>query len=362
MANLADKLKYARDRVKLNGEQVKSLTDIGQSSLSDFEKGKRVPSLLQLRSLAQIYNRSLAFFLDDGPIPAEAVMWRERPEESAADIETKFLQLCEQYRNLEVWCNDLPDSCLPQPKRKISSYTDAELLADQVRRELELGDRPGGELLRVLEEYCHMKVFHLDFEPTGTAACSKSDSFGSAILLNKGNVSWRRNFDLAHELFHLLTWDDFRSGNETSFGAPEIEEKWATCFASNLLMPTDSIKEAIRQRNKSGQLSFAELYDIAREFDVSIEALLWKFHFIFNKREEETKALIERAKEHYETREDINVPDRPGRFKALAIAALHKGYLSIGKFAEYMGIRRAQALEYVKQEAAHFEQIQITTA
>lgn len=369
MACLAEKLKYARDRVKLNGDQVESATGIGRSSISEFENGKRMPSLAQLASLARVYNRSTTFFLDDSPIPQEVVLWRQRPAMNAEDIETRFLRLCEQYSNLEVWCDDSVRDRLPKPTRSIDSYDGAESLANKVRRDLDLGERPGGELLRVLEEHCGVKVFHLSFEPTGTAASAKNDRFGSAILLNAGNVSWRRNFDLAHELFHLLTWEMFRSGDEsTSLDAPDIEEKWATCFARNLLMPSNSIKEAVYQRDPSGQLNFADIFDIAREFDVSVDALLWQMHFVFNKGSErngETENLIKRAKERYEiyeTRQSTEVPDRPMRFKALAIEALHKGSLSIGRFAEYMGISRAKALDYIKQETEDIEQIQVTAA
>lgn len=369
MADLAEKLIYARKRMNLKGHQVESETGIGPSSLSDFEKGKRMPSLSQLASLARVYNRSTTFFMDDSPIPQETVLWRKRPTDNAEDIETRFLRLCEQYSRLEVWCDDRVPDRLPKPARKIDSYDGAELLADQVRQDLHLGKQPGGELLRVLEEHYGVKVFHLPVEPTGTAASAKNERFGSAILLNAKNKSWRRNFDLAHELFHLLTWEMFRSGEEgTSLDAPDMEEKWATCFARSLLMPSNSVKEAVYQRNPSGQLTFADLYDIAREFDVSIEALLWQLHFVFNKgseRKQETEALITKARERYEvyeTRESPKIPDRPVRFKALAIEALHKGSLSIGRFAEYMGISRAKALDYVKQETEDIEQIQVTAA
>jgi XRE family transcriptional regulator, fatty acid utilization regulator len=369
MADLAEKLRYARDRMGLKGHQIESATGIGTSSLSEFEKGKRMPSLSQLVSLARVYNRSTAFFMDGSPIPQEAVLWRQRPTKNAEDIEARFLRLCEQYSNLEAWCDAAVSDRLPRPDRKIDGYYEAESLADQVRKDLDLGERPGGELLRILEEYCSIKIFYEEFKPTGPAASASSDRFGSAILLNAGNVSWRRNFDLAHELFHLLTWEMFRSGKEgTSLGAPEEEEKLAGCFASNLLMPRRSVIDAVQRYSKSGMLGFAELYDIAREFDVSVEALLWRLHFVFNKgseRKQETEALITKARERYEvyeTRESPKVPDRPVRFKALAIEALHKGNLSIGRFAEYMGISRARALDYVKQETEDIEQIEVTAA
>ena len=153
MADLAEKLIYARKRMNLKGHQVESETGIGPSSLSDFEKGKRMPSLSQLASLARVYNRSTTFFMDDSPIPQETVLWRKRPTDNAEDIETRFLRLCEQYSRLEVWCDDRVPDRLPKPARKIDSYDGAELLADQVRQDLHLGKQPGGELLRELQYF-----------------------------------------------------------------------------------------------------------------------------------------------------------------------------------------------------------------
>ncbi len=155
-----DRLKYARQKVGLSGGQVKERIGIGESSLSEFENGKREPSLSQLQKLAELYRRSISFFLAEGAIPAEpTVLWRMRPQPNAEEVEARFLRLCEQYHNLEVWCDEHVSLSLPcatgDPKRY--GYRNAEELAKQVRRELQLGDRPGQSLLAVLEEVCGVK-------------------------------------------------------------------------------------------------------------------------------------------------------------------------------------------------------------
>ena len=88
---LSERLRYARARTGLTGSQVRDRTSIGESSLSEFENGKREPSLAQLQKLASAYRRPLAFFLSDEPIPEEAaVLWREEPADSK-EIEARFL-------------------------------------------------------------------------------------------------------------------------------------------------------------------------------------------------------------------------------------------------------------------------------
>jgi len=365
--SVADRLRHARERTGLTGSQVRERTEIGESSLSDFENAKREPSLSQLRRLARVYRRPLSFFLSDDLIPEPAmVMWRERPEEFG-EIEARFIQWCEQYHNLEIWTGEKAHFDLPAVTCSYDEfqYREAEDLARQVGRYLALGERPGRTLLTVLEEVCGVKIFHDAFEPTGTAACAKSESFGGGILLNSGNPRWRRNHDLAHELFHLLTWPIFHSAPASGVLQPsDQEERLATCFAANLLMPGDTFRSAIECRSDNGKIDYLDLYDVAREFDVSIESVIWRIHFVYNwgpAKSDETKTLIEKVKSYasqYEDRKEESEPDRfPDRYRALAVKALRRGEISVGKFAEYLEVTRQRALTYMGEEGADIEEI-----
>jgi len=366
---ISERLKHARGRAGLTLDQVAEQAQIGASSLCDFERGKRDPKVSQLVALSKVYHRSVEFFLSEAPVPMEKVLWREKPEPGTAGmVETQFLQLCEQFHNLEVWCGERKKWYLPiaEGEARQFHYREAEDLAYQVASKLKLGDRPGQSLLWVLEEVCGIKVFHLAFEPTGTAACTKGE-FGSAILLNSDNVRWRRNFDLAHELFHLLTWDLFRTETNGDSCVPsEREEKYATCFASHLLMPTEVTRLAILEVLDGGRTSFDGLFDVARQFDVSMEALLWRMGSLFKERDEGvTRADIENCRtvvRLYEEREDQTPPKRPGRFRALAIRALRHALISTGRCAEYLGISRKAAQRFLEQEGAEDEEIAVAPA
>ncbi|MHB8899519.1 MAG: helix-turn-helix domain-containing protein [Thermoguttaceae bacterium] len=368
---IPDRLKYARQRAGLTGPQVRDRTGIGESSLSDFENGKRDPSVSQLQKLASFYRRSVSFFFAEGPIAEEpAVLWRMRPEENADETEVRFLRLCEQYHNLEVWCNETAPVVLPQATGDAArfGYADAEELAKDVLRELQLGDRPGQCLLAVLEEVCGIKVFHLDFEPSGAAASATSPTFGAAVLLNANNTRWRRNHDLAHELFHLLTWPLFHPVAGGTIIAVELEEKLATSFASNLLMPSPPFRSAVNSRGRGGKISYESLFDIAREFDVSVESVVWRMHMVYHRGQansELTKGEIEQARRlapMLEDRESTPPHPWPERYRALAIKALRRGEIAIGRFAEYLDISRHEAMKFVEQEAPDSEEVQFAPA
>jgi hypothetical protein len=180
--------------------------------------------------------------------------------------------------------------------------------------------------------------------------------------LNEKNRRRRRNFDLAHELFHLLTWDLFDAG----IAGKESEEKLADTFAANLLMPAGAIRAAVSsRRTPGGKLSLPALFEMARQFDVSVEALIWRVHALYggsSATKKKTEALLGRARSSVWAlgdREQEPPPRRPARFFALAMTALRRGEMSAGRFAEYVGISRQQAVRYVEQEPDGDEEIEL---
>lgn len=367
--SIGERLKHARKRAHLKQGDVADRTQIGTSSISDFELGKRPPSVSQLQALATLYGRPMEFFFLEDETADQPVMWREQPESPERErIEDLFLRLCEQYANLEAWTGDHKRPVLPEAEGEADAYgyRHAEQLAYDVHQKLALGDRPGRSLLTVLEEVCGLKIFHLPFEPTGTAACAACESFGPAVLLNARNVRWRRNFDLAHELFHLLTWTVFRKANGIPVRPDDWEEKLATCFASNLLMPNQVTRLAIQDRIQNDMITFEDMSDIARQFDVSVDALCWRMSFLRFFTADQVPGVIERYRQvappRVDDRESDELPRRPARFEALARKAIRRGEISTGRFAEYLGVSRREALRFVEQEALGDEEVQVSAA
>lgn len=373
---LGKRLLEARERTKLSLTDVRQRSAIGESSLSEFENGKREPKIKQLVLLAEIYGKPLSFFLGEGAEVEDKVLWRTRPVEGAELHECRFLKLCGQYRRLEEWMNDVISPQLPTVER-IRNYADVEDLALRVGRELNLGDRPAFALHRALEVDCGIKVFYEELEPTGTAACVRSRQYGWAILLNTKNAPVRRNFDLAHELFHLLAWNVYRaSGNAASSGedseaaADGKEEQYADKFASCLLLPGDALRKSIdRRRNAEGAIPMVVIPDIARQFGVSTEALIWRLHWLYNwgpTRKEKTQEYIEIARRLTDVSRDDDRKEKPAkypeRYKMLAVQALRSGEISLGRFIDYTEVGRREAMSYQEQEENLLGEVQLTAA
>src|ERR1019366_9134214 len=111
-----------------------------------------------------------------------------------------------------------------------------------------------------------------------------------------------------------------------------------------------------RKRNDEGKVAVAELSQIARQFGVSVEELMWRIHREYNfgsSREEETKRLIEAVKNAQAGRNGLDnqsfkPPVWPDRYRALAVQALKGGEMSVGKFAEFMEVSRREAMSYME--------------
>jgi len=350
--DIGARLKIAREAVGYTLERAEKESGIGTSSLSEFENKKREPKFSQLSRLAEVYKKSIEFFLTKEPVVENVMLWRNPPEDGERkSIESDFTQLCKQYHNLELCTGERKTAVLPQPdiaNPEQFSWPQAELFARKVQNELCLGDIPSTSLKKVLEERYYVKIFHLGF--TGSAISTVSNEFGPGVLLNGRNVPWRRNFDLAHELFHLLTWSIFRPNNKEP---NDSEEKLANSFASTLLMPEDFAVKVRAIMSEKNQITFDELDNLSREYEVSLDAVVCRVANVFRIKKEETRKYRSAAEAwatFHKQRESDKPETRPERFRDLSIRALREGKLSLMQFAKYMGISYKKAQEYLTND------------
>jgi Zn-dependent peptidase ImmA (M78 family) len=368
--DIGGRLKIARKSVGYTLAIASQKSGIGESSLSEFESGKREPRFSQLSRLSEVYQKTIEFFLTEST-PAESVMlWREKPESEAdsKEVEAHFRRLCEQYNRLELSTGEMRRRTFPSPDVKDADrfeYSDAREFARKVHKEFSLGEIPGAAIKQVLEESYFVKLFYLDFD--GSAISTVSGEFGPAILLNRKNKLWRRNYDLAHELFHILTWTVFRSGQREDNLPSLKEEKLANAFASTLLMPEESLRSRIESRAKNDKfIELDQLDDIAREFGVSLAALIYRIASIYRFKKEDTEryvAACDKYLSRIKPRESDAPATLPERYCDLAQRALREGKLSLIQFAKYVGISYRKAQEYlIDDEDITDEKISIPVA
>ncbi len=329
--------------------------------VSDIERGQREVKAWELVKIADALrvpvDRLLGLGISDRAMPVR-VLWRRGSAAASASVEEVFLDRARRFALLEKW-NGLPASPdLPQqeldPER--SSFSDAAKMALSVGRVLDLGSRPAAALAAVLQEAFRIKLFFEQLGEDESAASAKGE-FGYAVLMNAAQAPWRRNYNLAHELFHLVTWDSTQRLWSQEDAEPrwlEPVEKLANAFASHLLLPGDEVAGQHQERFPHGEMEYADLVEMAREFEVSTEALVWRFRLMGKLSQEEAEGILNDPEFRAEDRRTM--PDHwgstprgplPQRYWRLALSAYRRGELSLGRLAKMLEISVSEAGAFV---------------
>ena len=317
-----------------------------RQSVSNIENGKRALKPGELVMLTDILDCEIDFFIDPFQVAGEAQFsWRASPGLAEDDLNS-FEIRAGQWVGLLRWLreNDQDRSYPLKHTLRLnaqSSYGDAIERAESLAEVLNLGVIPAERLVEKIEEELDIPVMYVDTiktpydESISGATCHIQDM--GVILINRNEPETRRFFDLAHELFHALTWDamkpDHRESNliEDRAKGKRIEQL-ANNFATALLIPEASLEHLIDKRRID---VVSHLADIAFQLRVTPVALAWR---LFNLKwiGTETRDALQQE------RQRPCVAGTPKRFFPAFINMLHpaidRGHLSARKAAKAIGV------------------------
>jgi Zn-dependent peptidase ImmA (M78 family) len=127
------------------------------------------------------------------------------------------------------------------------------------------------------------RVFHQSLEDDVSGFLYR-DKEQTVIGVNTHHAPVRQNFTTAHELGHLLLHDqeqlhvdhDFRVRlrDDVSSQGTDDAEREANFFAASLLMPRGFLEEDLENVEYVNLLDDDFLYDLARKYGVSVQALV----------------------------------------------------------------------------------------
>jgi Zn-dependent peptidase ImmA (M78 family) len=267
-------------------------------------------------------------------------------------VKAQVHALAQNYQLLEEVTgeNRLP-ALEPWPVEFDLTWKSVAEKAKELVRAWNLGARPAACLHEILEEKRHIKIVSYDLREAGSALTAEG-GFGYIVALNATEAPWRKNFSLAHELFHLLSKNRFpldeihRDLIGESSEKPKYE-RYADTFAATLLMPDkDVIRELENRLIDDNRVEWVDLVGIAMEFGVSTEAMLWRLKRLGRLKAEQVEQLLESAKFR-----GIDKSTRTGkkgsglefsrRMVWLGLKALRLGKISKGKFCQIFKTTRA---------------------
>lgn len=356
---LSVRLKSARESIGLTIiEAAARLGFASYQTLSKIEAGEREVKASELSKFAKVYFCSMGNLLGEEDKPTEySFLWRDAPTDESVkkEIEAEILYRSDQYSLLErLLGTKVNKGFINVSIDDIRGNNEINILAAEVSDLLGLGNRPAFTLQKVLEQDYGVKIF---FHPlsSGSAFSMVHPDVGSVIVINSNEAPWRRNYDLAHELFHLITWKVVNPSDlEDPLYFNEIEKK-ANKFASILLLPENEISAEVKNRVEAQkEFTYSDVVDIAMEFGASAVALTYRLanlRFIKWEDADESAHDEELAKISRNMRkEEWGEEPKPERFHSLAIRCLRKGLISRGKFAEIVNIDRSDIDEFISDK------------
>jgi Zn-dependent peptidase ImmA (M78 family)/DNA-binding XRE family transcriptional regulator len=285
--DIGQRIKAERERKKISQEKLANALGWNHHQIvSDIEQGKREVKAWELYEIAKFLHVEMDLLMGSKESQEQPyVLWRQKPTQNEKIFEARFIKECDNYLWVEKMISNtkLPSTTgieeLPKQKIDIANFTleHAYQLAESIRQRMALGEFPTAQLLSVLEDRYSIKFIVDNDEIEPSAACSRSEK-GCFILINGRNVEVRQYFSIAHELFHLITWDEeMLKLVDSSKKYHEKNEQLANAFAAGLLIPKERLEiEAAKICANKKLISLSDVIALAGQFQVSEEAMLYR--------------------------------------------------------------------------------------
>lgn len=388
-ADLAERLRTARESAGLTQEEVAAHLDIPRSAVAQIEAGARRVSGLELGRMAHLFGRAIQDFVTptfehDGV----AVLLRAVPE-AVAQTATRTavldaIAVVREIANLQDilglgrYTPTVPHYASRLPRSKWESIAQGKELAHQERQRIELGNAPLADPADVLESQ-GVTVLELELPSTLSGFTVRLEEH-VACGVNVTHSVQRQRFSILHEYCHALA-DHDRSGIVShSEATDDLREVRANAFAIYFLAPEDGIQHALQALSKglparpraadilsdeaggeivegrlpprSQEIGLWHTCWLAARFGVSTDAMIWH---LFNLRK-----IDERARERLHESAQSNSaktltswfqsessPERPGRLRlarrrlvGLALEAFRRDGISRAKLIELFDLAR----------------------
>ncbi len=340
------RIRALREERGLSQEELASVFGFNdRQTVSAVETGARRLTAEELLLVMNGLNVPLDYFTDPFRLVGEGrFSWRQKDVDATdlAAYEQQAGQWIAAFRSLapEVG-QETRFLRMTLGLTKRSSFEDAMQAGERFAAKFELGEVPAARLAEVMERRLGILVLMVD-APHGIsgAACQLPEL--EAALISRREVIGRRSFDLAHELFHLLTWDAMppeHSEEINGIGRNRVEQL-ANNFAGAVLMPPRVLEPCGGWSDLSQDQLIGRLNSVADRLQVSSSALRWRLAALGELSQRVAKSLPE-ERLRYNGRKAAE-GDPPARFSRLFMevigGAIERGLVSIRRVARLLDL------------------------
>lgn len=284
---IGSRLRFARKRVGLTQQAAADALGLRhRQTLGRIESGERRLTAQELIEAMSLLEVDLDYFTDPFRLVGEGEFsFRTNTEVADAvleDFEHRAGRWIALYRELSMeQGREQPWLQGKLPLTPRSSFEDAQEAGEWVADRWELGARPAEALRSAMENHASILVLDVDTPPGISGAASRVPGLDCA-LVNRREFERRRHFDLAHELFHLLTWDAMPPARTEAVDVPTRGKGWrierlAENFAAALLMPKTLLSEHWERKSTETDIH-DRIVGVSDALRVSGVACKWRLH------------------------------------------------------------------------------------
>ncbi len=303
--------------------------DVSHATLANYERGTTRPSVAFLALLAELYAKSINWFLQSGPT-LSGIQYRCLKGVTAAEkqqFEAESQRWLDAYRRLEGHLGCFLARKIALSTSESESGSD---LADKLRAHLSLGIHPVPSVTEVLEGY-GVRVVEV-------ATAARIDGLAAhlagekIVVLSRSLPADRVRLNAAHELGHHLFEDVARKEASQS-----PLEKRAFEFASHFLLPRAVLVSAFEGYSMIRLVQFKERYG------VSLAAMIYRAKEVGLIDERIYRKLwMEFSRRGWRTREPgFVLPDRASRFEKMIEGAIKSESVTWAACSRITGISEA---------------------
>ncbi|MEE4209088.1 MAG: XRE family transcriptional regulator [Parvularcula sp.] len=232
----SDRLRTARERRMLSAKGLAERVGVSTVTLSKYENGN-APDETTAARIARELGYPAGFFYREAPerLDTDAVSFR-----SLSRMKAKERRAAEAAGTLGIELYEWIDARFNLPQTDLIDLSKErhrpEVAARLLRQHWNLGDRPIGHLLKLIEAK-GVRVLSLSEATTNVDAYSFWRGDHPYVFLNQEKTAERSIFDTAHELGHLVLH------HHAGARADSDAEAQADQFASAFLMPESDMMD-----------------------------------------------------------------------------------------------------------------------
>ncbi|KOY80269.1 XRE family transcriptional regulator [Lysinibacillus macroides] len=344
---------------ELSRSQLAEKLDITEQAVWQYENGYVSPKLEVVNKMKALFNvKSSYFFRDDllennqpRNICIERIAYRSESVNSAMKTQSELMHV----KFLDAFIKKIGNKIKYPPNEiltlriKVLEYLNGnqhekrELqirrIAQMARKHLRLSEIDNKNLLFYLEKSGIFIIEKSIGDTIDAYSLWSEDDIPYIVLGNIKKSAVRRNFDLAHELGHLLLHykTEFNMLDKLAY---KIKEDEAYLFASEFLMPTEAFTEDVL---KLAKISNPDAYkELKEKWLVSLQAMAMRarnldlithqqfryFYMSINKRGYRTEEPL-----------DTSIPlERPMKIRSILQLLFDKKIISLGQLMEELKV------------------------